>query len=273
MENKFDFDLIEDFMQLHRLMAMQLHQNRRGHGPFASPYSGQGRVLKLLALKPETTQKELAEILDMRPQSLGELLGKLEKNGYITRAQSQTDKRVMEVTLTEKGQQAAVRETAARPGQELFGCLSDEEQLQLHTLLCRLMDHMEAACPQHFCGDPHGFSHPGHHHGHGGGPHGHHGSMQQERFDRHGRQPFGAQHFFAEGLHEDAPHDQHHGRQHAGDAAEDSFSMIAETKDFCAASHYDLEQIHCNGCQNACPLSQPHCGRGAMLQQKFQELQ
>ena len=39
----------------------------------------------------------------MRPQSLGELLSKLEKNGYILRTPSETDRRVMNIKLTDEG--------------------------------------------------------------------------------------------------------------------------------------------------------------------------
>ncbi len=54
---------------------------------------------------------------------------------------------------------------------------------------------------------------------------------------------------------------------------ENLFSMIEETEAFCANNQYSLEKIHCSGCADHCPLSQPYCGRGAMLQQKFRELQ
>ena len=56
-------------------------------------------------------------------------------------------------------------------------------------------------------------------------------------------------------------------------STENLFSMIEETEAFCADNQYALEKIHCNGCANHCPLNQPHCGRGTMLQQKFRELQ
>ena len=57
----------------------------------------------MLKLKPEISQKELSDLLDMRPQSLGELLGKLERNGYITRTPSERDQRVLIIRLTDAG--------------------------------------------------------------------------------------------------------------------------------------------------------------------------
>ena len=68
------------------------------------PRQGQGRILSALRRKNNVTQKELGFILDIRPQSLGELLQKLESNGYVTRHRSTTDKRSLIVELTEKGE-------------------------------------------------------------------------------------------------------------------------------------------------------------------------
>ena len=92
-------ELMERLMRMQWLLNRYFHRNLRDRGV---PYSGQGRVLKVLKIKPEIPQKELSEILGMRPQSIGELLSKLEKKGYITRTPSPNDKRVIIVHLTEK---------------------------------------------------------------------------------------------------------------------------------------------------------------------------
>ena len=68
------------------------------------PRQGQGRILSALRRMNSISQKELGFILDIRPQSLGELLQKLEQNGYIRRERSTTDKRALIVELTEKGE-------------------------------------------------------------------------------------------------------------------------------------------------------------------------
>ena len=67
---------------LHRHMAVGRQRT------FMNPHRGQGRVLSILKLKPEITQKELTYLLDMSKQALGELLKKLENCGYITRTPS-----------------------------------------------------------------------------------------------------------------------------------------------------------------------------------------
>lgn len=68
------------------------------------PWQGQGRILSTLRRRQSISQRELGDILDIRPQSLGELLQKLEANGYITRHRSETDKRSLIVELTAKGE-------------------------------------------------------------------------------------------------------------------------------------------------------------------------
>lgn len=139
--NERNRDLLEQIMLLHGLLARQLHQGHRDHGPMGMPYTGQGRVLKLLKLKPEMMQRELAELLGVRPQSLGELLGKLEKNGYVTRTLSQTDKRAVVVRLTQKGLSATQEEIGT--GEDVFACLSGEEQETLSGYLERVIASLE----------------------------------------------------------------------------------------------------------------------------------
>ena len=64
-------------MLIHRYYEAKAHR----HGATGDPLRGQGRVLALLKAKPETTQRELSYLLDMRQQSLSELLSKLEEKG------------------------------------------------------------------------------------------------------------------------------------------------------------------------------------------------
>ena len=99
-------ELFEKLMRLQWLIQRQRLQNRGTRGPFADPTRGQGRVLAILKMQPEISTKDLSYLLDIRQQSLSELLGKLEKAGYITRRPRESDKRVMMVKLTDKGRDA-----------------------------------------------------------------------------------------------------------------------------------------------------------------------
>lgn len=110
-----------------------------------NPHRGQGRILSILKLKPEITQKELTYLLDMSKQALGELLSKLESCGYITRTPSKEDGRVMLITLTEKGKaESAEMESDSDDTEDLFQCLTDDEQKNLEQYLERLITTWQA---------------------------------------------------------------------------------------------------------------------------------
>lgn len=173
-------DLFKQFSRLNWLLHRYHQQNHRDFGPMADPHRGQGRILALLKLKPEISQKELSTILDIRSQSLGELLSKLEKNGYITRTPSEADRRVMEVRLTEAGQKVSAQNEQMLDTEILFERLSEEEQAALSGYLDRIIATLEELFGggeqefdyrehPHFEGRGHG-GHPSMH-GHGDGPH------------------------------------------------------------------------------------------------------
>lgn len=138
-----DMELTEQFTRVAWLLTRYRLHNYMTHGPMGDPHRGQGRVLSLLKLKPEISQKELSYLLDMRPQSLGELLAKLERNGYITRTPSASDRRVVEIKLTEAGAKVANETDQESVFAALFDTLSKEEQATLSDLLARLIARFE----------------------------------------------------------------------------------------------------------------------------------
>ena len=107
-------------------------------------FSGQGRVLKLLALNNPVAQKELAYVLGIRSQSLAELLTKMETKGLVSREPNPADRRTSIVSLTADGQ-AAARELDqdARGEKDPFSVLDDEERGALDRLLRKLIAGVE----------------------------------------------------------------------------------------------------------------------------------
>ncbi|WP_375180040.1 MarR family winged helix-turn-helix transcriptional regulator [Enterococcus rotai] len=171
--------LMEQFLRLQGMMQRYFMKRRREHGPFGNPHRGQGRVLSLLKLKPETTQKELSYLLDMRPQSLGELLAKLEKNGYISREPLESDRRVMVIRLTEAGMAAA--DNNDQEEATIFDVLTESEQESFKIIISKLLGALESEIPE----EERGFK--GHHmHGrgrHGGPRHGFNDGKMGRDFD------------------------------------------------------------------------------------------
>lgn len=132
--------LISRFVRIADLLHRRRHRNRRMHGPMGDPHRGQGRVLALLKMRPEISQKDLSFLLDIRQQSLCELLSKLERQGYIERTPSDSDRRSMDIRLTDAGA-AAAEERCDYGG--LFKCLEKEEQAALIEYLDRIIADLE----------------------------------------------------------------------------------------------------------------------------------
>ncbi|SHO44282.1 MarR family winged helix-turn-helix transcriptional regulator [Anaerocolumna xylanovorans] len=136
-------DLYEQFSRLEWLVRRYQLQSLREFGPMANPHKGQGRILALLKMKPEISQKDLSSILDIRSQSLGELLAKLERSGFITRTPSQQDRRVMDISLTEAGRKAANQTGQETEEDTIFGCLKEDEQTLLGKFFERIIGDLE----------------------------------------------------------------------------------------------------------------------------------
>ncbi len=201
-------DVIMAVMKLTRAM-------RRGpmhHGPGHEPPMGGGRLMSILSQNSNVTSRELAELLDIRPSSLSEILSRLEKDELITRTADENDKRVSRVALTEKGTALEAQMSAEHESrlEKFAACFTDEEAAAFCEMCERLGSHLESLSaergeqgehgdfpppPPHHCrhGHGHGFGHgcppPHHFHGPCGGgarprPHGHHSGEDGEKADR-----------------------------------------------------------------------------------------
>ncbi|MCO5382366.1 MAG: ATP-binding cassette domain-containing protein [Methanosarcina barkeri] len=101
--DKIKDEILEQFIRLQGLLHRYHTQHFMEFGPLGNSHRGQGRMLSILKLKPEISQKELTYLLDMSKQGLAELLNKLEKKGYIKREPVEEDRRSFNIKLTEEG--------------------------------------------------------------------------------------------------------------------------------------------------------------------------
>lgn len=106
---------------------------------------GRGDIMALLAQKPGITQKELANLLGVQPASVSEVLGKLERKGFVQREKAELDRRSVRVTLTEAGQRHL--NGPEEDLSEVFRVLSDEERWQLAQLLGKLLQDWQQRYP------------------------------------------------------------------------------------------------------------------------------
>ncbi len=102
---------------------------------------GQGHVMGVLLENDGLTPKELSNTLNIRAASLGELVDKLENNGYIIRCAHESDRRTFRVFLTDAGRELAAELTDIRKNavRSLFQGLTEEEQQTLEKLLDKLI--------------------------------------------------------------------------------------------------------------------------------------
>lgn len=103
---------------------------------------GRGRLMGLLADMGEMNQCHIASHLEIRPQSLSELLSKMENDGLISRRQSEEDKRQTIVSLTDLGRERVdgFRCAHKQHAAEFLSPLSEIEKQQLAEILKKLIE-------------------------------------------------------------------------------------------------------------------------------------
>ncbi|MFT9009259.1 MAG: MarR family transcriptional regulator [Bifidobacterium sp.] len=130
-----------------RMPGMPNPMEALGGGDYA--LRGQGRVLLTLTLRSTVSQRDLATILGLSRQALGQLLGKLEAKGYISRKPSDGDRRVAMVEITEKGRKAAQQlHKTMQNAADAFDCLDAEELVQFSGYLQRVIENIEKKYPE-----------------------------------------------------------------------------------------------------------------------------
>lgn len=145
-----DFDCSKP-MEKHGHCGHHKHEHgehKHGHGHHHSPM-GRERILIIIDKEKQISQNKLAEFIGIRPQSISELLIKLENDGYITRTKNEEDKREILISLTETGKQRAkeVAQMRAEQISKFFSPLSIEEKEQLFKLLTKLTVKSEEISP------------------------------------------------------------------------------------------------------------------------------
>lgn len=143
-----------------------------------SLYEGRGSQKRILIILEETgsriTQRELTERLGIQPGSASEVIAKLESADAIKRTPSETDRRTVDIELTDTGKLLAseAREQRANRHEEMFSCLTDDEKSKLLSLL----EKVNADWEERYRDVGENRGHSGHHRG----EYGHHGKCTAE---------------------------------------------------------------------------------------------
>jgi DNA-binding MarR family transcriptional regulator len=95
-----------------------------------------------LAAEPELSASKLASIADLAPATVTEMLDHLEADGLVERARSDRDKRVVLVSLTERGRMLVAQRRAdwERRWQAALGEFDDAQLLTAAAVLDRLAE-------------------------------------------------------------------------------------------------------------------------------------
>lgn len=131
---------------MHRLHRVDKRNESVEKAEKVSIHRGQGRVLALLNSKGDLSIAQLVEELDIRPSSAGELVSKLEQNGFVTRGASEDDKRLAIISITDKGKEILDQTGAnnAEYFEDMFSGLTEKEQEELSALLDKLVTSLKA---------------------------------------------------------------------------------------------------------------------------------
>lgn len=105
----------------------------------------QAGLLRLLAVNPGRSQRELADDLGMPPSRFVPFADELEERGLIERRKNPTDRRLHALHLTDQGTEllASLRTAGMAHEQEICQALSPDEHRQLATLLRRIAEQQE----------------------------------------------------------------------------------------------------------------------------------
>ncbi len=102
-------------------------------------------VLWMLRNEKALTMGEIAQMIDLTPRGVTRIVDGLEEDGFATRTEDESDKRIKVVELTTKGRRFldASLPKVHQKYVELFAVLDKSEAVELVRLLEKLTDHMK----------------------------------------------------------------------------------------------------------------------------------
>ena len=124
-----------------RLMRIASQSRRKPpHPPHGNTekHHGFGRILDLLSENDGLRQQQIAEFLDIRPQSASEAIANMEQAGFVRREPDEQDRRSSRVYITEEGKRRQ-KESLNRRIQNAKRVMAPLDEAEKETLL-RLLD-------------------------------------------------------------------------------------------------------------------------------------
>ena len=104
-------------------------------------------TLKILVTEENVTAGRIAEVLDIKPSSVTQIIKKLEEAGAVIREKSATDSRVTLVKITDKGRECFTEHGSISQTlkEVLFKDFAEEELRQLNSYLERMNENISSS--------------------------------------------------------------------------------------------------------------------------------
>lgn len=133
---------------MRRVMRIASQSRRKPphpHGADAHKCRGFGHILDLLTQNDGLRQQQIAELLDIRPQSASEAVANMEQAGLVRRAPDEQDRRSSLVFITQEGRQQQAQLLARRieNAKRVMAPLDDAEKETLLRLLDKIADALQ----------------------------------------------------------------------------------------------------------------------------------
>ena len=130
-----------NYATMRRLMARRLHKFSDGKQLPAS----QAELLVVIAREEPVQLKDLAKHMQLTPGAITQLVEPLEQRGLIRREPSTTDRRIINVVMTEAGfhSMAACRKQHGDMMKHVVSVLTDEELKTMLSIQGKMIDFLE----------------------------------------------------------------------------------------------------------------------------------
>ena len=133
---------------IHALLYRAAHRQRNAMRPYLRRLGlgpGQPRLLVSLERDGPSSQKRLADSLEVDPSEVCLMLDTLEKGGFVSRGVDRNDRRADTIAITDKGRRAleAWQQVGRQIDRQMLQGFTDEEVKQLAEYLERLRANLE----------------------------------------------------------------------------------------------------------------------------------
>ena len=135
-----DGELIKVFMKLKRVHRKRCHDEFRK----CDISKGQPKILNYLAENDGSIQKDIARNCNIEPATVTSILSTMEKAGFIERRLNTSDRRIINVYLTEKGKitQKNSQRAICEIEKECFRDFTQEEKEQAKSFFERMYNNL-----------------------------------------------------------------------------------------------------------------------------------